>query len=57
MLSDFFQNFDFLGAFFEFQIFQIFFFAFHSLYHYTKKIDQEKRSKKCKVTFFKILTF
>ena len=46
MQSDFFQNFDFLGAFFEFKILKNFNYAFYSFYHYTKKIDKEKRSKK-----------
>ena len=56
MQSDFFQNFEFLGVFLSFKFLK-FFFAFYSLYHYTKTIDQEKRSRKCRVTFFKILNF
>ena len=56
MQSDFFRNFEFLGVFLSFEILN-FFFAFHSFYYYTKKIDKEKMSKKCRVTFFEILSF
>ena len=48
-------NSDFSGVIFNFKFFN-FFFAFYSLYHYTKK-RSIKRSKKCEVTFFVNLIF
>ena len=56
MRSDVFRNVEFLGVFFSVEFSNIFF-AFHSFYHYTKKIDKTKRRKKCRVTFLEILIF
>ena len=44
MLSEFFRNFDFLGVFFKFQIFEIFFSLYSANINLQKK-DRERRSK------------
>ena len=56
MQSDFIRNFDFLGVFLSVKFVKFFFFEIHSLYHYTKNIDQEKRSNRSS-DFFQNLNF
>ena len=56
MRSDFFQNFDFLGAFFKFQIFKIFFSLF-TAYFIIPKRQIKKKGAKMQSDFFQNFEF